>query len=109
MFTQEQLGQLIQAQVAEPLKHNRCGMSAEALLIMAQAMLHIEKTIADTCTLCNGCSARTLQRWAEDPDLHFPRPHRARGGKLMYWLDEIELWKADHPDILARVNEKHRD
>jgi len=83
-------------------------MNDEELLTSVKTFLHREKNIEQTCQILNFCDPKTLKRWEEDPDLGFPKHHKDSGGKIFYWLDEIEVWKEAHPEILARVDQKKK-
>lgn len=105
---QKTIGMMLQKHVVAPLMEGSFSMGEFALAAIALSLCHIEKNIDQTCRICNNCDPKTLKRWEEDPNTEFPHHHKDSGGKQYYYLDEIEIWKGNHPEILARVDQKRR-
>ena len=105
---QRAIGMMLQKHVVTPLLNGTFSMSEVGLMAIALSFCHIEKNIDQTCRLCNGCDPKTLKRWESDPVIGFPKHRKDSGGKHYYYLDEVEMWKMNHPDILARVDQKRR-
>lgn len=105
---QRAIGMMLQKHIVDPLVNGRFSMNNTLLIKMVLVLCHMEKNIAETCRLCNNCDPKTLKRWTEDPKLNFPSYHKDPGGKHYYYLDEIEQWKEEHPEILQRVDQKRK-
>lgn len=107
-FEQKTIGMMLQKHVVTPLIEGTFCMSELTLAAIALSLCHIEKNIDQTCRLCNNCDPKTLKRWEDDPKIGFPAHHKDSGGKHFYYLDEVEQWKSDHPEILKRVDQKRK-
>lgn len=103
---QRVIGNMLMRHVVTPCMQGKFSMPESSLIAIALILCHIEQNIAQTCHLCGDCDPKTLTRWEQDPDLGFPHHHKDPGGKHFWWLDEIEAWKAHHPDIIERVRKR---
>lgn len=103
---QRTIGNILLRHVVSPCMQGKYAMSEKSLLAILLILCHIEQNIAQTCHLCGDCDPKTLTRWEQDPSTGFPPHHKDPGGKHYWWLDEIEQWKAAHPDIIKRVSIK---
>lgn len=109
LIDQRAIGMMLQKHVVDPLLKGSFSLSEISLMAIALSFCHIEKNIDQTCRLCNNCDPKTLKRWEDDPMICFPAHHKDSGGKRFYYLDEIEQWKQEHPEILARVDQKKKN
>lgn len=108
LVDQRAIGMMLQKHVVDPLLKGSFSLSEMALMAIVVSFCHIEKNIDQTCRLCNNCDPKTLKRWEDDPKICFPAHHKDSGGKQFYYLDEVETWKMNHPEILARVDQKKK-
>lgn len=94
---QKALADVIEQAIVKPLRRNECGLKRHELYSALRLMCHIEQNISEVCNL-TGWSARTLERKWKEGD--FPKPHKYQSEKLLWWLDEVEIWIAEHSEQL---------
>lgn len=95
MLNQKIIADAIEQAVVRPLRRGECGLKHHEITALVRMTCHIEQNISEVCNL-TGWSARTLERRWKEGD--FPKPHKFQSEKPLWWLDEVEIWLAEHHD-----------
>lgn len=93
MLNQKILADAIERSVVQPLRRGECGLKRHEITALVRMTCHVEQNISEVCNL-TGWSARTLERRWKEGD--FPKPHKFQSERPLWWLDEVEIWLAEH-------------
>lgn len=105
-IAQSILAELLFNHLVLPLREGKVALRENEMVALLSVTCHIEKDIAETCSLLNGCDARSLRRWTEKSD--FPPYHKACGDKHYFWMDEVLKWKMNHPKEMELVAQRKK-
>lgn len=103
-LAQSILADLLYNHLVLPLRNGNVALREHEMVALLSMTCHVEKDIEETCTILNGCNARSLRRWIKEKG--FPNFHKACGDKHYFWLDEILEWKMNHPKEIGMVEKR---